>query len=165
MKRILKPCAMGLAIVSAFCMLTGCRTLNEPAVAYYDKSHPHSDTAVFAVNAVMQSAEGRKNLGGAILKVDGRSMHMPSMTWTDPVWVRVLPGDHEFQVTYSKYPKYVVKTISVTGMKPRHVYVEEIHDYGDTYRMETVDTGENSTYTEHLPWATSTKSGDFQATF
>lgn len=165
MNRCLARRAAVAMIVCALGALSGCRTLNEPAIAYFDKSHPHSDTAVFAVNSVMVSAEGRKNLDGSVLEVDGRSMRTISATWEYPVWVRVLPGEHEFKVIHSKHPLYVVKAVTVKDMKPRHVYVEEIHDYGSTYRMEVQDLGENPSFSEHLPWLTSTKSGDFRATF
>lgn len=165
MKVAMGMCAKALVVACFQVMVTGCATINEPAITYGDAGHPHSDTAIFAIKSVGESVSGANNMLGSVLEVDGHSMRTFSASWEYPVWVRVLPGRHEFKIIYSKYPEFATKTVVVPDAQPRHVYVEMIHDYGRTYRMELKDLGENSNFTERLPWGTATKSGDFQATF
>lgn len=148
----------------ALATLAGCMAMNEPKIAYYGEERPLSETAVFAVQGEGKSDNGKLVLG-SVEEVDGRSMRVRFMNKEYPYWVRVLPGEHDFKILYYKYGRYAEKTVHVSDMKPRHVYVAQLLDYNDKYNIQLVDTGENSTFTEHSSWGTSTKSGDFQAKF
>lgn len=83
-------------------LLSGCASLGNPTLAYRDSSHPHSDTAIFAVEGFNDTQEGRLRSISGIWTVDGRSMRHFSMGSELPVWVRVLPGTHDFKISYSK---------------------------------------------------------------
>lgn len=50
-------------------------------------------------------------------------------------------------------------------MKPRHVYLAKLIDYGDRYRIDIVDLGQDSGFIEHIPTMQSLKPGDYRATF
>lgn len=151
-------------------LLSGCMSIGEPKVAYKESSHPHSDTAIFAVQGFNPAEAGAPQTISAVWRVDGKSMlNRLSMGEQLPVWVRVLPGTHEFKISYDKFENGTRKTgfstTSVVDMQPRHVYFAKLHDLGERFRIEVVDLGENSGFKEHVPVLRSTKSGDFPATF
>ena len=83
--------------------------------------------------------------------------------------MRVLPGTHEFKISYGKFEngsrKAGFATRSVPDMTPGYVYFAKLHDLGESFRIEVVDLGENSGFEEHVPIFRSTKSSDFPATF
>jgi hypothetical protein len=151
-------------------VLSGCMSLGEPKVAYKDIGQPHSDTAIFAVQGFNPPQAGAPQTLSAVWRVDGRSMrNRLSMGSELPVWVRVLRGTHEFQISYGKVEdgtrKIGFATTTVADMQPRHVYFAKLHDLGDTFRIEVVDLGENSGFKEHVPPLQSRKFGEFPATF
>src|SRR5690348_7752297 len=150
--------------------LSGCMSLGEPKVAYKDANHPHSDTAIFAVQGFNAAEAGAPQTISAVWRVDGKSMlNRFSMGEELPVWVRVLPGTHEFKISYDKFEDGTRKTgfatKTVADMQPRHVYFARLHDLGNQFRIEVVDLGENSGFKEHVPVLRSMKPGDFPATF
>lgn len=156
--------ALGCAVLS------GCMSLGEPKVAYEDASHPLSDTAVFAVQGFNSPQEGAPQTISAVWRVDGKSMrNRLSLGDELPVWVRVLPGTHEFKISYDKFEDGTRKTgfatKTVVDMKPKHVYFAKLHDLGSQFQIEVVDLGENSGFKEHVPALRSMKPGDFPATF
>ena len=98
--------------------LSGCAMHSEPYILYSDNSRLLGDTSVFAVDIKDQPYIA------TIDTVDGK-LHKPAgagSAW----WVRVLPGEHTFQLKYnikvngeSSYNYYVVKL----KMAPKRVYL------------------------------------------
>ena len=98
--------------------LSGCAMHSEPYIMYTEKSHPLSDTSVFAIDI-----KGMPYVV-SIDTVDGK-LHRPAGAGSG-WWVRVLPGVHTFQLKYnvkvngeSSYNYYVVKL----KMAPKRVYL------------------------------------------
>ena len=158
-----------LIILMGF-IISGCASMGDPALTYRDSGHSHSDTAIFAVEGFGDTEAGRLRSISAIWTVDGKSMRHFSMGSELPVWVRVLPGTHQFKISYSKGSapfgrEFAFATKTVADMKPRHVYFAKLIDYGEKYRIDIVDLGENSQFKEHIPGGQSLKPGDYQAAF
>src|SRR6516164_5947917 len=86
----------------------------EPYVAYPDKGHPLSDTAVFAL-----SSKGLYGTGASIAEVDGKRIFFHGGF---RVWVRVLPGDHTFRLALTQGTRIGESRFPVQDMKPGHVY-------------------------------------------
>jgi hypothetical protein len=151
--------------VGLLMLLSGCMSMAEPMVAYKDSKHPRSDTSVFAVDRHMVNEDGTAT--GAVLSVDGHSTRdYFSMTEQVPPWVRVLPGDHTFEITYLKSNRQsMVKTVSVPNMSPRHVYVAHLVDQGMTYKIDVQDIGDTSSFKEHVPNFHTMESEDVTVTF
>ena len=146
-------------------LLTGCMSMAEPMVVYKDAKHPRSDTSVFAVDRHQVDEDG--TVVGAVLSVDGHSTRdLLSVTEQVPPWVRVLPGPHTFEITYAKSNRqYMTKTVPVSTMLPRHVYVAHLVDQGMTYSVDVEDMGDSQSFKEHVPNFHTMKSEDVSAVF
>lgn len=146
-------------------LLSGCVSLIEPMIFYKDKAHPKQDTSVFAVENYSKNEDGSAH--GAVMQVDGKSTHdWLALNNVDPVWIRVLPGEHVFKIVYSKTSgQYMVKNVTVRDMQAKHVYVAHLIDYGMSYKIVVEDTGENSTYKEHFKREMTSKYDNSSASF
>lgn len=146
-------------------LLSGCMSMAEPMIVYKDAKHPRSDTSVFAVDRHVVDEDGTAR--GAVLSVDGRSTRdYFSVTEQVPPWVRVLPGDHTFEITYVKSNRqFMVKSVSVLNMSPRHIYVAHLVDQGMTYKVDVQDMGDAQSFKEHVPNFYTMKSEDVTVTF
>ena len=125
-----------LLIIATLALITSaCAFHTKPFIAYSDKTHPLSDTAVFSV--VPQGASSRRPSSGGITHIDG----IPTSCFEAgcPMWVRVLPGDHSFTVAYFGEAK-------VSGMRPRHVYVVHFRTTKPLAVVSVEDLGENPDY-------------------
>jgi hypothetical protein len=125
-------------------LLSGCMsTFNaQPYVTYSDARHPQSDTSVLTTSGMNGGGLGQ------VAAVDG----VKTSCWKVgcPIWVRVLPGDHVFTVTYGMYGAGSSRTgttdVRVTGMQPRHVYEVRFQTNGDQFAASVEDLGEDPDY-------------------
>jgi hypothetical protein len=106
--------------VLACALLAGCASIvdRSPKVAYADKHHPLSDTAIFSCAEVPGFTCG-------IIRVDDRD------TWNyynggNTLWVRVLPGDHLVRVVASNGKDINWLSFDIKDVQPQHVYSIEI---------------------------------------
>jgi hypothetical protein len=113
----------------------------KPYVMYDDKDHPLADTAVFAVIR-------HGGYGSRIQKVDGKKPHCGIVGC--PLWVRVLPGSHVFEVNLdilNTFPrKHGTAELTVSDMKPSHLYDAQFHIEDKKFRVTAEDLGENPDY-------------------
>jgi hypothetical protein len=126
--------------------LSACAFHQAPYVMYTDKSHPWSDTAVFSTRGTKGNALGQ------IVSVDG----VETSCWQVgcPIWVRVLPGSHTFELRLSIYDNGIDSylrgdgSFEVKGMQPRHVYEANflVSPERDHFTMQASDLGENPDY-------------------
>jgi hypothetical protein len=127
-------------------LVSGCMSTfhTQPYVTYADVQHPQSDTSVFSSSGL------NGNTLGQIVAVDG----VKTSCWKVgcPIWVRVLPGDHVFTVTYNIFDNGIAshKTgttdLRVTAMQPRHLYEVLYQIVGDRFRGFAEDLGEDPDY-------------------
>lgn len=130
-------------------ILSGCMVGTQPIISY-SGDHPLSDTAVF----VLRTEKG--NDFGRILSVDDKE----TSCWQVgcPFWVRVIPGQHTFLVTYALFNNGTYShlqgelTISPMEMKPRHIYEGRFqsNERGQTFRVDVTDLGERTDYSIDL---------------
>ncbi len=97
-------------------LLAGCTTLGNksPRIAYDDKNHPLSDTAIF-------SCVDNPGYTCGISRVDDQS------TWDHynggrTLWVRVLPGEHRIGVVASDGRVINWLSFEIKDAEPGHVY-------------------------------------------
>lgn len=85
----------------------------------YSEDHPISDTAVLVAFQPKESS-----VIGVIRSVDSKSFNR----WVGnfPSYVRVLPGDHSFELGFNTVQGlvlyYAKPTVTVKNMQPRHIY-------------------------------------------
>jgi hypothetical protein len=104
------------AIISTCVLMLGCApiTNRHPKIAYSDKSHPQSDTAII-------SCVGMPDYVCSITTVDELS------TWNrftagKTLWVRVVPGTHKLGLVVQN-GRYVSRaSLEVNDTKPGHAY-------------------------------------------
>jgi len=106
--------------VLACALLAGCASIidRHPKIAYADKRHPLSDTAIFSCAEVPGFTCG-------IIRVDGRD------TWNyynggNTLWVRVLPGEHHVGVVASNGKDINWLSFDIKDVQPGHAYSIEI---------------------------------------
>jgi hypothetical protein len=104
----------------ACALLAGCASIidKHPKIAYADKRHPLSDTAIFSCAEVPGFTCG-------IIRVDDRS------TWNaynagNTLWVRVLPGEHHVGVVASHANDINWLSFDIKDVQPGHAYSIEI---------------------------------------
>ena len=135
---------LGVALV----FVSGCMSTfhTQPYVAYTDAQHAKSDTSVISTSGLNGSALGQ------IVAVDG----IKTSCWKVgcPIWVRVVPGDHVFTVSYGIYGSGSHATgttdLRVTAMQPRHVYEVRFQTSGDRFGASVEDLGEDPDYGIHV---------------
>lgn len=105
-------------------ILASCALHTEPLITYDDRDHPISDTSVFS--AYDDEIPDNRILP-KILSIDGKKN-----TCTENVgcqlWMRALPGEHEFVIRYNFYDNgltsYKTTTINLrTNMKAKKIYI------------------------------------------
>jgi len=101
-------------------LLVGCASIvdRHPKIAYADKRHPLSDTAIFACAEVAGYTCG-------ITRIDDMD------TWNyynggNTLWVRVLPGAHHVGVVASNGRDINWLSFDIKDVQPGHVYSLEI---------------------------------------
>jgi len=110
----------------------------EPYVAYADKGHPLSDTAVFAL-----SSKGLYGTGASIAEVDGKRIFFHGGF---RVWARVLPGDHNFRIALTQGTRIGESRFPIHDMKPGHVYEAEFLVRVKDFEVKIHDLGENPNF-------------------
>ncbi len=112
--------------LSVLLLLAGCSINREPYMTYDNSNYPLKYTAVLSAAELNQD-----NWLFGFTKLDGREVS--SFSSGRPLWVRVLPGPHNFEMKAcrsSLVALIIVTTcfdsqVSVPFMKPGHVYVLE----------------------------------------
>ena len=143
-----------LLLIFTALLMTGCTFHQAPFIAY-SEDVPLSETAVFSV---MDDKYPTHHMA-QVKAVDGEK----TSCWEVgcPFWVRVLPGQHVFDVYFSSDHtwsmstssyKYVDFKIEVADMEPRHVYVVRYERAGENIGYVIEDLGENPDYALKL-WA------------
>lgn len=105
--------------------LSGCATYKAPYTAYQGNI-PYPETVVF----IASHAKSPLPLQARINKVDG--IDIPAYigyTIGYPIWVRVTPGTHTFNIKYTAEVSLFYGTviyanfeITIPDMKPKHIY-------------------------------------------
>jgi len=130
-----------------FCLLlTGCALKSSPYITYSDKNHPLSDTSVFTVTD--EHIVG-SNLLASIVAVDGKRL-VPKGAGSG-FWVRVLPGEHEFEILYQLMDNglvsYKFTNIKVSvAMNPRRIYLAQPSITDRSLSVNVKELPENSDY-------------------
>ena len=143
-------------LLAAFSLvLSGCASVHfyklQPA-KMYSGDRQLSDTAVFSADDEMSHICA---LGSSIQMVDGSK----TSRWNPPIWVRVTPGTHNFDIRcnikswlgwHSAGVEYANVQVVVRNMEVRHVYVARYEVMGGKVEANASDMGEHSYYAIHL---------------
>ncbi len=115
-------------------LLSGCAPLmnRQPAPAYADLTHPTSDTAIVA-------CPQDSSHGCSIDRVD-------QFGTRGAMWVRVLPGAHQFSVAVTKGTWIGSSTLNMPKMEPGHAYEIIVNDYGPKFSLSANDLGKRDAY-------------------
>ncbi len=134
-----------LIFFTLFLLIAGCTTGTQPIITYSGE-HPLSDTSVLVLRAF------NGNDLGQILSVDGKE----TSCWQVgcPFWVRVIPGQHSFRITYALFNNGISShlqgelDVSSLEMKARHIYEGRLipNEADKTFRIHVADLGENPNY-------------------
>jgi hypothetical protein len=140
-----------VGFVVAVALLSGCTFHHEPYVAY-ESATPLSNTAVLVVT------DHDPGISGVIgvKAVDGRETSCAQAGC--PVWVRVLPGTHQFvleaRLNHRLSASGIVQNVwtpkfTIQDMKPRHVYKARIQR-GNELTVTVSDLGKSSDFSLDL---------------
>lgn len=111
------------AVIVFSTVLSACALTSEPFRTYSDANHPLSDTSVFSVYDD-HVPDDRMQVG--IVAIDGKPFSCAGAGCN--FWVRVLPGNHEFEIRYNLMDgglrSYKTATIKMAAnMKAKKIYV------------------------------------------
>jgi hypothetical protein len=139
---------ISISLAILFCC--GCATKIEPYLAYSEKSHPLNDTAIFSV--LDQSMYGGDIIVG-IVGIDGKKYTSKGIG--SGFWVRTLPGQHEFEITYrfqyalggNNTASYKESNVKVSvNMKPKYVYLAKPKIDGENISVLVQELPESAGY-------------------
>jgi hypothetical protein len=134
-----------LAALLVGTLMAGCAFHQKQPWPAFSEAHPNADTAIFV--SLDQSSP---YVDARIAKVD--SSEPPSWINGYPFWARVKPGNHRFDLVlksnFALGPSEVTwlegkRSVTLTDMKAKHVYVARYVREGAAARIQIVDLGEN----------------------
>jgi len=149
----------------ALASLAGCQGYPVAPFVVNAADRPAADTAIFVA---IDQTTGINSIT-TVSAVDGQRLAC-DWNYGCPVWVRVRPGAHQFQVNlqagyYGRYQSSLA--IPMTGMLPRHVYVTryDIDTANMKLRYRVEDLGERPDFAIHLPFGPMPPTVHLPATF